>query len=147
VVAARQAPAPSQVRAFVCVDVPAGQVAPAHGVPAAKRWHAPLPSQTPLVPHDVAPMSLQIPAGSLRPAATFVQVPAVAADALHDLQVLLHSVAQQTPWRQKPDLHSIPSAQTVPGFLRPHDPFVHTAGEAHCVFVVQVVKQVALPQR
>jgi len=92
-------------------------------------------------------MSLQIPAGSLRPAATFVQVPAVLAEALHDLQVLLHSVAQQTPCRQKPDLHSAPSAQTVPGSFRPHDAFVQTAGEAHCVFAVQVVKHAAEPQR
>jgi hypothetical protein len=92
-------------------------------------------------------MSLQIAAGSPRPAGTFVQVPAVAADALHDLQVLLHSVAQQTPCRQRPDLHSTPSAQTVPLFLRPHDVFWHTAGEAHCVFAVQVVKHAALPHR
>jgi hypothetical protein len=35
VVAARQAPAPSQVRAFVCVEVPVGQVADAQIVPAA----------------------------------------------------------------------------------------------------------------
>jgi hypothetical protein len=106
-----------------------------------------LPSQTPFVPHDAAPASLQAAAGSPLPAATLLQVPAVLADALHDLQVALHSVAQQTPCRQNPDLHSVPSAHTVPFNLRPHDPLMHTAGEAQSALVVQAALQVAAPHR
>ena len=55
VVAALHAPAPSQVRALVCVDEPEGQLAGAQTVPAAYFWQAPDPLQTPFVPHDCAP--------------------------------------------------------------------------------------------
>ena len=55
VVAVLQVPAPSQVRAFVCVDDPEEQLDATHTVPAAYRWQAPEPSQTPLVPHEAAP--------------------------------------------------------------------------------------------
>lgn len=55
VVADLQVPAPSQVRAFVWVDAPEGQLEATHTVPAAYRWQAPAPSQTPSVPHEAAP--------------------------------------------------------------------------------------------
>jgi hypothetical protein len=106
-----------------------------------------LPSQTPFVPHEAEPMSLQLVAGSLLPTATFVQVPAVLADALHDLQVLLHSVAQHTPCLQNADLHSDPSAHTVPFSLRPHDPLMHTAGDAQSPLLLQAALQAPAPHR
>jgi hypothetical protein len=55
VVAVLQVPVPSQLRAFVCVEAPTGQLEATQTVPAAYRWQAPAPSQTPLVPHDAAP--------------------------------------------------------------------------------------------
>ena len=48
VLAGRQVPAPSQVRASVAVEVPMGHVGGAHSVPAEYSWHAPAPSQTPV---------------------------------------------------------------------------------------------------
>jgi hypothetical protein len=55
VVADLQVPVPSQVRAFVCVAAPEGQLDATHTVPAAYRWQAPAPSQTPLVLQEAAP--------------------------------------------------------------------------------------------
>ena len=81
------------------------------------------------------------------PTATFEQVPAALAEALHDLQVLLHSVAQQTPCRQNPDLHSEPSAQTVPFTLRPQDPFMQMAGDAQSAFALQAALHALDPHR
>jgi hypothetical protein len=92
-------------------------------------------------------MSLHMLAGSLLPTATFEQVPAVLAEALHDLQVLLHSVAQHTPCRQNPDLHSTPSAQTVPFSLSPHDPLMHTAGDAQSELLLHAALQAPEPHR
>lgn len=74
-------------------------------------------------------MSLQVDEGSIPPAATLVQVPAVLEDALHDLQVPVQVVVQQTPWLQMPDLHSVPPAHVRPGSLRPHDPLAQVAGD------------------
>jgi len=129
VVAVWHLPLPSQVRAFVWVDVPVGQVGATHTVPAAYRWQPPLPSQTPVVPHDAAPRSLQVDEGSTPPAATLVQVPAVLAEALHDLQVPVQAVVQQTPWLQMVDLHSAPLEQVRPGSFRPQDPLAQVAGD------------------
>src|SRR4051812_46605777 len=88
VVAVLHVPAPSQVRAFVCVDSPEAQLEATQIAPAAYRWQAPAPSQTPVVPQEPTPWSLQVPCGSLVPTATLLQVPALA-DRLHDLQVPL----------------------------------------------------------
>ena len=82
-------------------------------------------------------MSLQVDEGSIPPAATLVQVPAVLAEALHDLQVPLQVVVQQTPWLQMPDLHSVPPEQVRPGSLRPHDPLLQVAGDWQSLSVVQ----------
>ena len=146
VVAVLQVPAPSQVRAFVCVDNPEAQLEATQIAPAAYRWQAPAPSQTPLVPQEATPWSLQVPCGSLVPTATLVQVPAVA-ERLHDLQVPLQFVEQQTPWLQKPDLHSIPLAQLRPGSLRPQEPAeLHMAGRLQSLLVVQAFLQAFVPQ-
>ena len=55
VVAAWQVPFPSQVRAFVWVDLPEGQLGPTQVVPAAYFAQAPDPSHTPVVPQLAAP--------------------------------------------------------------------------------------------
>jgi hypothetical protein len=145
VVAVLHAPAPSQVRALVWVDAPGGQLAAAQTVPAAYFWQAPAPLQTPFVPHEAAPWSLQVPAGSDAPAATFVQVPAVLVEALHDWQVPLQLVAQQTPCVQSLDLHSSALEQVRPLSLRPHDPFVQTAGGLQSAFALQAFLQAEEP--
>src|SRR5438874_2096673 len=63
VVAALHTPAPSQVRALVCVAEPAGQLAATQTVPAAYFAQAPDPLQTPVVPQDAAPWSVQVLCG------------------------------------------------------------------------------------
>ena len=69
------------------------------------------------------------------------------AETLHDLQVPLQFVAQQTPWLQKLDLHSVPLAQVRPLSLRPQDPLVQTAGESQSLFAVQAALQAFVPHR
>jgi hypothetical protein len=146
VVAAPHFPAPSQVCALFCVDEPLGQVGWTQTVPAAYRWQAPLPSHTPLVPHDAAPWSLQVVDGSLPPADTLVQVPAVLAEALHDLQVPLQLVVQQTPWVQNsPGLHSVALVQVRPGPLRPHDPALQVAGGWQSLSLAQAAAHAPVP--
>lgn len=76
---------------------------------------------------------------------TFVHVPAVAPEALQDLQVPLHSLAQQTPCRQSFELHSPLSLQTAPFDLRPQDPDMQTAGDAQSELLVQTLLQAAEP--
>jgi hypothetical protein len=73
-------------------------------------------------------MSLQVDEGSIPPAATLVQVPAVTAEALQDLHVPLQVVVQQTPWLQIVDLHSVPLEQVRHRSMRPHDPLLQVAG-------------------
>jgi hypothetical protein len=54
-------PAPSQVEAGVNVVVPLGQLGSRQVVPCTYFWQFPWPSHLPLVPHDEAPASRQIP--------------------------------------------------------------------------------------
>ena len=75
-----------------------------------------------------------------------LQVPAVLEETLQDLQVPLQFVAQQTPWLQKVDLHSVPLAQVRPLSLRPQEPLVQTAGGSQSLFVVQADLQALVPQ-
>jgi hypothetical protein len=56
-----------------------------------------------------------------------------------------HAPSQQTPCAQNPDMHSVVSAQVWPMPLRPHEPFVHTAGAAHSASVVQDESQTLTP--
>jgi hypothetical protein len=95
----------------------------------------------------MAPWSRHSPAGSLAPAITGEQVPALAASA-QETQLPVHVVRQQTPCAQIPETHSVPSAQEAPGCLRPHEPFWHTnGGEMQSASVVQVLLQTLVPQR
>ena len=87
-----------------------------------------------------------MPAGSAAPTATFVQVPAAFAEALHDLQVPLHVVEQQTPWLQIVDLHSVPLEQVRPRSLRPHDPLEQEAGDWQSLSEVQALAHCPVPQ-
>jgi hypothetical protein len=89
---------------------------------------------------------LQPPCGSAAPAGTLLQVPAALAETLHDLQVPLQLVAQQIPWLQKVDLHSVPLAQVRPLSLRPQEPLVQTAGGSQSLFAVQAALQALVPQ-
>ena len=57
-VAAWQVPAPLQVRAWVNVPVPIGQVAATHVVPATYSSQAPAPLHEPSVPHEAASWSV-----------------------------------------------------------------------------------------
>ena len=147
-VAALQVPAPSQVRALVWVDIPVGQAGETQTVPAAYFWQAPAPSQKPFVPQVAAVWSLQVVCGSAPPAATLVQVPAVAGDALHDLQTPVQSLVQHTPWLQnRPAWHSVTLEQVRPAPFRPHDPFEQLAGDWQSASVVHAAEHAPVPHR
>jgi hypothetical protein len=96
-------PAPSQVEAPVKVTDPVGQVAAEQVVPLAYFWQAPA-WHFPLVPQVAVPWSLQMPAGSVVPVATLVQVPIVPASE-QDWQAPVQALSQQKPCAQKPLLH------------------------------------------
>jgi hypothetical protein len=139
-------PAPSHVRPSVWVVAPAGQAGGAHDVPAPKSWQAPAPSQNPVVPQLAAPAFAHVPVGSAPPPGTGAHVPAVAASA-HDRHVPVQAVLQHTPCAHVPDAHSAPSAHAAPGDLRPHEPFVHTAGATQSASAVHVALHAEPPQR
>jgi len=88
-------PEPSQVDLPVNVVVPLGQVASAQVVPLEYFWQAPA-WHLPLLPQLAAPWSLQMPAGSELPVATFVHAPRLP-DRLHAWQAPLQAALQQTP--------------------------------------------------
>jgi len=98
-----------------------------------------------VVPQVAAPCAPHWLAGSVPPAGTEVQVPALPVSA-HDMQVDPQAVAQQIPCAQIPVLHSVPPAQTAPVDFSPHDPPVQTAGAAQSAFEVHVALQAAAPQ-
>ena len=104
-----------------------------------------MPSQKPVVPQLLAPLSLHFPAGSVPLTATGEQVPAAPVSA-HDRQVPVHAVPQQTPWAQMVLLHSVPLEQTAPFGLSPHDPEMQDAGIAQSLSVAQVALQAFVPQ-
>jgi hypothetical protein len=66
----------------------------------------------------------------------FAQWPSVP-DSTHDVHVPTHAPSQQTPCAQKPEKHSVASAQVLPTPFNPHEPLVQTAGAAHSASVVQ----------
>jgi hypothetical protein len=111
-----QVPVPLQVAAGVSV-FPV-QVAAAHCVPEAYRWHALAPSQNPVWP----------------------QVEAATA---HELQVPAQEVEQQMLWAQIPELHSLPAAQLAPLGLLPQVPAgnVQVFGDAQSAVLAQVILQ------
>lgn len=64
---------------------------------------------------------MQAPAGSRPPEGTAAQVPALPGR-LHEKQLAVQFVPQQTPCEQNPDAHSLAFEQIAPlGFL-PHEP-------------------------
>jgi len=78
-------------------------------------------------------------------AAIGVQVPAVAGRA-HDMHFEAQAVKQQAPWAQMPLPHSVPSLQTAPGGLKPHEPALQEAGGAQSASAVQDDLQTPEPQ-
>ncbi len=100
-----------------------------------------------MVPQDAAPWSLQVLVGSGWPLGTLLHVPASAADTLHDLQVPLQFVEQQTPWLQKPDLHSLPAEQVRPGSFNPHELFAQVLGDEQALMLEQAALQAPEPHR
>jgi len=125
-----QVPAPSQVEAAVKTVVPAGQLEPMQVVPCRYFWQAPLPSHFPSVPHDVAPLSLQIPAGSTALTGTLVQVPSALLSA-HDWQAPPQAALQQIPCAQKPLPQSAADEHEAPLVLRPHEFRMQLLGVLH----------------
>ena len=105
----------------------------------------PAPSQNPVVPQLAAPCATHWLAGSVPPAETAVQVPALPVSA-HDMHVAPQAVAQQTPCAQIPVLHSLPSAQAAPVDFSPHEPSMQTAGAAQSAFEMHVALHAAAPQ-
>jgi hypothetical protein len=144
VLAGRHVPAPSQVRASVCVEPPTGHDGAAQTVPAAYTWQAPAPSHTPVVLQLAAPASVQVPAGSAPPCGTGAQVPSVPASA-HDMQAPAQAVWQHTPCEHTPSAHSAPSPHTAPAGLSPHEPPTHIVGAAQSASAVHVALQAAAP--
>lgn len=132
---------PLHIRAGVNVEPV--HIAPAHGLPATYSRHAPLPLQKPSVPHPAPPWSTQCSSGSA-PAGTLVHVPSEPGTA-HDWQVPAHSVPQQTPCAQIPELHCIPVLHVAPGGSRPQLPLTQVFGDAQSAVVVHVVRQAPLP--
>ena len=101
-----QTPAPSQDDAGVSVLPLAGQLAAPQGVPSPYSWQAPA-AHLPFVA-QVPGLSTQVCDGSGLLAGTFVQAPIVP-DSAHDLQAVAQAVAQQTPWAQLFEPHSLRS--------------------------------------
>jgi hypothetical protein len=69
------------------------------------------------------------------------------ADKAQDRQAPEHAEPQHTPCAQNVDWHSVPSRQAWPSPLRPHDPFVHTAGATQSASMTQALLQIPAPQR
>jgi hypothetical protein len=117
-VVGRQAPA-LQRKASVMVDpVQEGCL---HSRPVGYLRQAPAPSQTPSRPQLATPSSGHSLRGSLETSAGR-QVPRVPADA-HEWQGAEQSVLQQTPSKQYPLWHSVPTAHGLPSTERGISPF------------------------
>jgi hypothetical protein len=132
-------PAPSQADAGVNVVEPAGQAAPAHGVPAAYRWQAPA-SHMPFVPQLDGLCTAHVPDGSGALVATFTHWP-MAPVIAHDLQEAVQAVEQHTPCAQKPEPHSLASEQNAPMAFLPHELATHALGVTQSALLPQEVKQ------
>jgi hypothetical protein len=137
-------PAPSQLE--TSVRWPALQEALRQTVPGAYRRQAPRPSHTPSVWQLAGPSSRHCPAGSEPPAATGAQVPAWPAW-LQAKQLAVQALAQQTPWAQKLDWHSVAPAHSAPSAFLPQELFWQTAGAAHWASPAQDEPQVDPLQR
>jgi len=104
--AARQTPAPSQVRADNAVVEFMHAAAP-HTVVVPYLRHAPAPSQVPSLPHvEAAAIGHWEATSGALPAAIGEQVPTLPAIE-HDMQVPVHAMLQQTLLTQNPDAQSL----------------------------------------
>jgi hypothetical protein len=103
-----------------------------------------LPSHAPSVPQLEAPWSTQRPRGSELPSTMLPQWPSDP-DSTQEVHVPAQAESQQTPCAQNVDWHSLPSAHVLPSPLRPHEPFVQTAGDAQSASVVQAALHTAAP--
>lgn len=119
-------------------NVPFEHEAETHTVPAAYLRHAPEPLQVPSLPQLAAPLSLHVPVGSTPPAGTGLQEPALPGR-LHEKQLPLHAVEQQTPCAHVPDEHCPPELQTAPFGSKPQERFWHVFDPEHCMLLEQVV--------
>jgi hypothetical protein len=108
-------------------------------VPAAIGRHAPLPSQVPLNPQGG--VGAQPPCGSIAPAATGLQAPALPVT-LHDAQDGQLADEQQTPSTQLPLSHSDAAAQICPSRFLPQEPLLQTIPVTQSVSLEQAARQV-----
>jgi hypothetical protein len=132
-----QLPAPSQVRAGVATS-PMVQVAGPQTVVVPYSWHFPVPSHRPLVPHvEAAAVAHWLVGLGAWPAGIALQVPALP-DTAQDMHVPVHAVAQQTPWAQTLEAHSVPVEQVVPFGFSEQLPLLQTVGDTQSALVVQV---------
>jgi hypothetical protein len=76
----------------------------------------------PVVPQVLASVTAHFSCGSGALSATAMHKPG-AAGRLQDMHAPAHAFSQQTPWAQKPDLHSVPTLQFAPLGLKPQDAF------------------------
>src|SRR4029079_17542386 len=98
---------------------------------------APAPSHVPSRPHVSEPLSAHWPRGSI-PVGTIEQMPWVPASP-HDLQMPLHSVLQQVPCSQKPELHSAAAVQAPPTGFLPQLVAMQELGGVHSSFLEHTV--------
>jgi hypothetical protein len=133
-----QVPAPSHAGGGVKLDPV--QLAFPHVVPLTHLRQPPVPSQEPSRPQVLAAAAAHWPVGAAVPAGIGVQVPGVPVR-LHDIQVPVQALLQQTPWAQNPVPHSVPVPQAAPGGLRPQLMLTHWFGDTQSVLVEQVVLQ------
>jgi len=105
--------------------------------------HAPLPLQTPVLPH--APLGAHAPCGSATPVPTFAQVPAPFR--LHTRQVPQLPTLQHTPSTQNPLAHWVADVQAMPSpvWLMQLPP-LQKYPPAHCSLPVQLARQLEAPQ-
>jgi hypothetical protein len=103
-VALPQVPAPLQTRALLWV--PLEQEAPTQMVPDGYFWHAPAPSQTPLLPHEAAPWSAHSESGSVPPEiAPHLPSLSPVLEPTQALQMPPQAFSQHTPSTQAPEEH------------------------------------------
>lgn len=97
------------------------------------------------MPQLAAPWSWHVPVGSVPPAGTGLQLPALLLRA-QERQVPVQPVAQQTPWAQMVLPHSPPAEQIAPLGLSPHDPLMQLAGAAQSASFAHVALQALVSQ-
>jgi len=144
--AAGQLPAPSQVRAGVCV-VPLHDSLP-QLVPAAQRRHAPTPSHMPSRPQLVLASGAHSLSGSVPPG-TGRQMPSgwLVLLIAHATQAPTHADSQHTPSMQNRLAHSPAAAHAAPfAFAATHEPDEQMLPSAQSLLDAHVVLHAVAPQ-